>query len=43
MKSLQLKTSIGEDTTLHFSVWNNGTKEAMLMNVTATLDVIKKS
>jgi hypothetical protein len=42
MKGLQLKTSIGEDTTLHFSVWNNGTKEAMFMHVMATLDAIKK-
>jgi hypothetical protein len=42
MKGLQLKTLIGEDTTLHFPVWNNGTKEAMLMHVTATLDAIKK-
>jgi hypothetical protein len=41
-KGLQLKTSIREDTTLYFPVWNNGTKEAMLMHVMATLDVIKK-
>jgi hypothetical protein len=39
----QLKTSIGKDTTLNFPVWNSGTKEAMLMHVTATLDAIKKS
>jgi hypothetical protein len=31
MKGLQLKTSFGEDKTLHFPMWNNGTKEAMLM------------
>jgi hypothetical protein len=42
VKGLKLKTSIGEDTTLHFSVWNNGTKKAMLMHVRATLDAIKK-
>jgi hypothetical protein len=42
MKGLQLKTSIGEDTTLHFSVWSNGTKEGMLTHVMATLDAIKK-
>jgi hypothetical protein len=42
MKGLQLKTSISKDTTLHFPVWNSGTKEAMLTHVTATLDVIKK-
>jgi hypothetical protein len=41
MKGLHLKISIGEDTTFHFSVWNNGTKEAMLMHVDATLDAIK--
>jgi hypothetical protein len=43
MKNLQLMTSIDKDTTLNFSVWyDNGTKEAMLMHVTATLDAIKK-
>jgi hypothetical protein len=42
MKGLQLKTSIGEDTTLHFPLWNIGTKEVMLMHVTGTLDAIKK-
>jgi hypothetical protein len=42
MKGLQLKTSIGRDTTLNFPVWNSGTKEAMLMHVTVTLDAIKK-
>jgi hypothetical protein len=42
MKGLELKTSIGEDTTLHFLVRNNGTKEAMLIHVMATLDNIKK-
>ncbi len=42
MKGLQLKTSISEDKTLNFSVWNSSTKEAMPMHVTATLDAIKK-
>ena len=42
MKGLQLKTSIGEDMTLHFPMWYNGAKEAMLMHVTAILDAIKK-
>ncbi len=42
MKGLQLKTSTGEDTTLHFPVWNICTKKAMLMHVMATLDTIKK-
>jgi hypothetical protein len=43
MKSLQLKTSIDMDTTLNFPVWyGNGTKEAMLMHVMVTLDVMKK-
>jgi hypothetical protein len=42
MKGLQLKTSIGEDRTLHFPVWNSGTEEAMLMHVMATLDAIMK-
>jgi hypothetical protein len=42
MKGLQLKTSVWEEMTLHFPVWNNGMKEAMLMHVTATLDAIKK-
>jgi hypothetical protein len=43
MKNLQLKKSIDKDATLNFPVWyNNGTKEAMLMHVTATLDAIKK-
>jgi hypothetical protein len=42
MKGLQTKTSIREDTTFNFSMWNSGTEEAMLMHVTATLDTIKK-
>jgi hypothetical protein len=42
MKGLQLKTSMGKDTTLNFPVWNSGTMEAMLMHVAATLDAIKK-
>jgi hypothetical protein len=42
MKGLQLKTSISENTTLHFPMWNSGKKEAMLMHMMATLDAIKK-
>jgi hypothetical protein len=42
MNGLQLKTSIGKDTTLNFPVWNSSTNKAMLMHVTATLDAIKK-
>jgi hypothetical protein len=43
MENLLLKTSIDKDTTLNFLVWySNGTKEAMLMHVMATLDAIKK-
>jgi hypothetical protein len=42
MNGLQLKTSIAKDTPLNFPMWNSGTKEAMLMHVTVTLDAIKK-
>jgi hypothetical protein len=42
LKGQHLKTLIREDTTLHLSVWHNGTKEALLMHVGSTLDVIKK-
>jgi hypothetical protein len=43
MKNLQLKMSIDKDTTLNFPVgYSSRTKEAMLMHVAATLDVIKK-
>jgi hypothetical protein len=43
MKNLQIKTSLEKDTTLNFPMWyNNGTKEAFLMHVTAVLDVMKK-
>jgi hypothetical protein len=43
MKNLQTKMSIEKDTTLNFSMWyNNRTKEAFLMHVTAVLNVIKK-
>ncbi len=42
LKGQHLKTSIGEDTTLHLSVWHNGTKEALLMHVELTLDAIKE-
>jgi hypothetical protein len=42
MKNLQIKMSIEKDTTLNFPVWyNNGTKEAFLMHVTAVLVTIK--
>jgi hypothetical protein len=42
MKHLQIKMSIEKDTNLKFPVWyDNGTKEAFLMHVTAVLDVIK--
>ncbi len=33
-----LKAHIGEDMTLHLSIWYNGTKKAMLMHVGLTLD-----
>jgi hypothetical protein len=42
LKGQHLKTTIGEDTTLHLFVWHNGTKEALLMHVGLTLEVIKK-
>jgi hypothetical protein len=43
MKNLQLKASIVKDTTLNFRVWySNGTKEAMLMHVTITLERSRK-
>jgi hypothetical protein len=43
MGSMEIKTTIEKDTTLNFSVWQeNGTREALLMHVTAVLDVIKK-
>jgi hypothetical protein len=42
MKGLQLKTSIGKDTTLHFPMWHSGMKEVMLMHMTVTFDAIKK-
>jgi hypothetical protein len=37
-----LKTTIGEDTILHLSIWHSGAKEALLMHVGSTLDAIKK-
>jgi hypothetical protein len=41
---LQIKTSLEKDTTLNFLVWQeNGTREALLMHVTAVLDAMKKS
>jgi hypothetical protein len=42
MKGLQIKSSIHKDMALNFSMCNSGTKEAMLMHVTATLDIIKQ-
>ncbi len=42
MKGLQLKTSINKDMTLNFPVWSSSTKKAMFMQVTVTLDAIKK-
>jgi hypothetical protein len=42
LKGQNLKTSIGEGTTLYCSVWHNGMKEVMLMHVGSTLDAIKK-
>jgi hypothetical protein len=42
LKDQHLKTMIGEDRTLHLSIWHNGTKEALLMHVGSTLDTIKK-
>ncbi len=42
LKDKHLKTMIGEDTALQLSIWHNGTKEALLMHVGLTLDMIKK-
>ncbi len=43
LKSQHLKTQhIGEGTTLHLSIWHNGTKKVMFMHVGSTLDTIKK-
>jgi hypothetical protein len=42
LKDQHLKTTIGEDATLHLSIWHNGTKEALLMHVESALDAIKK-
>jgi hypothetical protein len=42
LKDQHLKTHIGEDTTLHLSIWHNGTKEAFLMHVGSMLDAVKK-
>jgi hypothetical protein len=43
IKNLQIKTSVEKDTTLNFPLWyDNRTKEAFLMHVTAVLDAIKK-
>jgi hypothetical protein len=44
MKNLQIKTSIKKDTALNFPMcYDNKTKEAFLMHMTAVLDAIKKS
>ncbi len=43
LRNLEIKTTIEEDTTLNFLVWqDNGKWEAFLMHVKAVLDVIKK-
>jgi hypothetical protein len=43
LRNLKIKTIIKKDTTLNFLVWHkNGTREAILMHVTAVLDAIKK-
>jgi hypothetical protein len=42
LKGQHLNISIGEDTTLHLSSWQDGTKEVLLMHVGLTLDAIKK-
>jgi hypothetical protein len=43
MQSLEIKTTIKNDTTLNFAVWQeNRTREAFLMHVTTVIDAIKK-
>ena len=42
LKDQHLKTHIREGTNLHLSIWHNGTKEALLMHVGLTMDMIKK-
>ncbi len=43
MHSMEIKTTLKKDTTLNFAVWQEtGTREALLMHVTAVLDAIKK-
>jgi hypothetical protein len=43
LRQVQIKTSLENDTTLNFAVWQeNGTCEAFLMHVTAVLDAMKK-
>ncbi len=43
MCSMEIKTTIGKDTMLNFSVWQeNGTRKAFLMHVTAVINAIKK-
>jgi hypothetical protein len=43
LRNLEIKTTIENDTMLHFPVWHkNRTRKAFLMHVTAVLDAIKK-
>jgi hypothetical protein len=43
MRKHQITMSIEKNTTLNFPIWyDNGTKEAFLVHVTAVLDAIKK-
>ncbi len=42
-RNMEIKMTIKKDTTLNFHVWQeNGTREGLLMHVTAVLDAIKK-
>jgi hypothetical protein len=42
LKDQSLKTMIGEDMTLHLSIWHTRMRKALLMHVGLTLDAIKK-
>jgi hypothetical protein len=42
LKDQHLKTTLGEDKTLHLSIWHSGLKEALLMHVGSNLDAIKE-
>jgi hypothetical protein len=43
MRNMEIKTTLEKDTMLNFPVWQeNGTREGLLMHVTAVLDAIKK-